>query len=187
MKFLKKLKSGNFWVSLISAGVLIAEGIFDFELKTEYLNQILLGLMGLMTLFGIVSDHGTDSVVLQSNPTNKSESETNSSSGISNIKSICDTISLLLNKVSFSHDGDQEELKVGDEKKDDLKVNVEEKEEVDKGIEESSTTEIGVAENTIKQDNLETENKTNFDALTENTALEEKIEPDQIIIHSIVN
>ena len=33
MKFFRKLKNGNFWISLISAGVLIAEGIFDFEIK----------------------------------------------------------------------------------------------------------------------------------------------------------
>lgn len=101
MKFLKKLKSGNFWVSLISAGVLIAEGVFDFEIQTEYLNQILLGLMGILTLFGIVSDHGEKETILTTGSNDSSES-TKKEESVSNVKSICDTISLLLNKVSIS-------------------------------------------------------------------------------------
>lgn len=110
MKFLKKLKSGNFWISLISAGVLIAEGIFDFEIKTEYLNQILLGLMGILTLFGIVTDHGDTSVILStSNSTENQEEKTETASNnVSNIKSICDTVSLLLNKVSINANLDAE-------------------------------------------------------------------------------
>lgn len=106
MKFLKKLKSGNFWVSIISAGVLIAEGVFGFEIRTEYLNQILLGLMGILTLFGIVSDHGEKEAILTNGSTNLDEAETGEAhkkeESVSNVKSICDTISLLLNKVSIS-------------------------------------------------------------------------------------
>ena len=114
MKFLKKLKSGNFWISLISAGVLIAEGIFDFEIKTEYLNQILLGLMGILTLFGIVTDHGDTSVILNtatSTENNQEDTKTESTtSNVSNIKSICDTVSLLLNKVSINSNLDIENV-----------------------------------------------------------------------------
>lgn len=94
MKFLSKLKSGNFWISFISAGVLIAQSVFDFEIKTEYLNQILLGLMGLLTMFGIVSDHGNNNNEIKVNSKNNDNAN-------SNIKSICDTISLLLNKASI--------------------------------------------------------------------------------------
>lgn len=101
MKFLKKLKSGNFWVSLISCGVLVAEVVFDFEIKTEYLNQILLGLLGLLTMCGIVTDHGEcKTIVATSNE--QSEQKHENSESISNIKSICDTISLMLNKVSIN-------------------------------------------------------------------------------------
>jgi len=113
MKFLKKLKSGNFWISLISAGVLIAEGIFDFEIKTEYLNQILLGLMGILTLFGIVTDHGDTSVILNSannEVENKEEKNETVNTSVSNIKSICDTVSLLLNKVSINSNLDIENV-----------------------------------------------------------------------------
>lgn len=113
MKFFKKLKSGNFWISLISAGVLIAEGIFDFEIKTEYLNQILLGLMGILTLFGIVTDHGDTSVVLNATPSTQTENQeekAETSSNASNIKSICDTVSLLLNKVSINSNLDMENV-----------------------------------------------------------------------------
>ena len=108
MKFLRKLKSGNFWISLISAGVLIAEGIFDFEIKTEYLNQILLGLMGILTLFGIVSDHGDTSVIL--NSSSKEDKNETVNTNVSNIKSICDTVSLLLNKVSINSNLDIENV-----------------------------------------------------------------------------
>ncbi|MBQ8431034.1 MAG: hypothetical protein IJX26_03745 [Clostridia bacterium] len=93
MKFLKKLKSGNFWISIISAGVLIAEVVFDFEIKTEYLNQILLGLMGVLTMFGIVTDHGT---------VEKTDTTEATTESVSNIKTICDTVSLMLNKVSIN-------------------------------------------------------------------------------------
>lgn len=114
MKFLKKLKSGNFWVSIISAGVLIAEGVFGFEIRTEYLNQILLGLMGILTLFGIVSDHGEKEAILTNASTNLDETETGEAhkkeESVSNVKSICDTISLLLNKVSISTKEEDETL-----------------------------------------------------------------------------
>lgn len=114
MKFLKKLKSGNFWISLISAGVLIAEGIFDFEIKTEYLNQILLGLMGILTLFGIVTDHGDTSVILNTATSKQQENQDEkpevATTNVSNIKSICDTVSLLLNKVSINSNLDMENV-----------------------------------------------------------------------------
>lgn len=106
MKFLKKLKSGNFWVSLISAGVLIAEGIFDVEIKTEHLNQIILGLMGMLTVFGIVSDHGDSEKTLTTNSSSSTATlnsqESEEVTNASNIRSICDTINLLLNKVSIN-------------------------------------------------------------------------------------
>lgn len=111
MKFLRKLKSGNFWISLISAGVLIAEGIFDFEIKTEYLNQILLGLMGILTLFGIVSDHGDSNVIINQTQTESEKKDNeNVNASVSNIKSICDTVSLLLNKVSINSNLDIENV-----------------------------------------------------------------------------
>jgi len=186
MKFLKKLKSGNFWVSLISAGVLIAEGIFDFELKTEYLNQILLGLMGLMTLFGIVSDHGSENVVLQSNNTNaKSETDNASSNaGISNIKSICDTISLLLNKVSFSHDSELEDSKNEEnDKKEELKEDSV-KETLINDKEQSSNNEL--EESSKVENNIENKMDTNSSHQNSNTE-NIKLEQEQVVIQSIVN
>lgn len=131
MKFFKKLKSGNFWVSLVSAGVLIAEGIFDFEIKTEYLNQILLGLMGILTVFGIVSDHGDSSVVITSNiEENKNQVSENQS--VSNIKSICDTVSLLLNKVSINSSVETEHINEVEQVIKEIKNNFGDKEETKK-------------------------------------------------------
>ena len=107
MKFLKKLKSSNFWVSMISAGILIVEVVFDFEIKAEYLSQIILGLLGILTVFGIVSDHGNTETLISNNTNSTDSSKADTNEPISNIKSICDTISLLLNKVSINNEKDE--------------------------------------------------------------------------------
>ena len=56
MKFLKKLKSSNFWVSMISAVVLILQAVFNVDIKTEYLSQIIMAMLGVLVMTGIVSD-----------------------------------------------------------------------------------------------------------------------------------
>lgn len=65
MKFLKKLKSSNFWVSMISAVVLILQAVFNVEIKTEYLNQIIMAILGLLVMSGIVSDNSTGEVTVK--------------------------------------------------------------------------------------------------------------------------
>lgn len=160
MKFLKKLKSGNFWVSIISAGVLIAEGVFNFEIQTEYLNQILLGLMGLLTLFGIVADHGDKEAILTTSASLKDKDVQNDNTkkdeNISSVKSICDTISLLVNKVSISTKEDErEESKIQGVKGD--KMNFEDIENVkEKEISTEKAVDISKDENLI---NTETQNE----------------------------
>ena len=67
MKFLKKLKSSNFWVSMISAAVLILQAVFNVEIKSEYLNQIIMAILGLLVMSGIVSDGGTEEVTVKQN------------------------------------------------------------------------------------------------------------------------
>ena len=61
MKFLKKLKSSNFWISMISAVVLILQAVFNVEIKTEYLSQIIMSILGLLVMSGIVTDVGSES------------------------------------------------------------------------------------------------------------------------------
>ena len=65
MKFLKKLKSSNFWVSMISAIVLILQAVFNVEIKAEYLNQIILGILGILVMTGIVSDTSNNEVMVK--------------------------------------------------------------------------------------------------------------------------
>lgn len=67
MKFLKKLKSSNFWVSMISAVVLILQAVFNVEIKTEYLTQIIMSILGLLVMSGIVTDAGSDEVTVKQN------------------------------------------------------------------------------------------------------------------------
>lgn len=65
MKFLKRLKSGNFWISMISAVVLILQAVFDIEIKTEYLNQIILGILGILVMSGIVSESPSEEITVK--------------------------------------------------------------------------------------------------------------------------
>lgn len=65
MRFLKRLKSGNFWISMISAVVLILQAVFNVEIKTEYLNQIILGILGILVMSGIVSESPNDEISIK--------------------------------------------------------------------------------------------------------------------------
>ncbi|MFQ6724497.1 MAG: hypothetical protein ACLRFE_04130 [Clostridia bacterium] len=65
MKFFKKLKSSNFWVSMVSAVVLILQAVFNVDIKTEYLNQIILGILGVLVMTGIVTDSPSDEVTVK--------------------------------------------------------------------------------------------------------------------------
>ena len=65
MKFFKKLKSSNFWVSMISAVILILQAVFNVDIKTEYLNQIILGILGVLVMTGIVSDTPNNEVTVK--------------------------------------------------------------------------------------------------------------------------
>lgn len=67
MKFLKKLKSSNFWVSMISAVVLILQAVFNVEIKTEYLSQIIMGILGVLVMLGIVTDNSSEEVTVKQN------------------------------------------------------------------------------------------------------------------------
>lgn len=65
MNFLKKLKSSNFWVSMISAVILILQAVFNVDIKTEYLNQIILGILGLLVMSGIVTDTASNEMTVK--------------------------------------------------------------------------------------------------------------------------
>ena len=65
MKFFKKLKSSNFWVSMISAVILIMQAVFNVDIKTEYLNQIILGILGILVMTGIVTDTPNNEVTVK--------------------------------------------------------------------------------------------------------------------------
>ena len=67
MRFLKRLKSGNFWISMISAVVLILQAVFNVEIKTEYLNQIILGILGILVMSGIVSESPSNEISIKPN------------------------------------------------------------------------------------------------------------------------
>ena len=65
MKFLKRLRSSNFWVSMLSAVILILQAVFNVEIKTEYLTQIIMAILGLLVMSGIISDSSNDEVTVK--------------------------------------------------------------------------------------------------------------------------
>lgn len=67
MKFLKKLKSSNFWVSMISAVVLILQAVFNIEIKAEYLSQIIMAMLGFLVMSGIVTDSNNPEITIKNN------------------------------------------------------------------------------------------------------------------------
>lgn len=67
MKFFKRLRSSNFWVSMLSAVILILQAVFNVEIKTEYLTQIIMAILGLLVMSGIVSDSSNDEVTVKQN------------------------------------------------------------------------------------------------------------------------
>ena len=110
MKFLKKLKSSNFWVSMFSAVVLILQAVFNVEIKTEYLTQIIMAILGLLVMSGIVTDSATDEVTVKQNidMTNVKESVTNiltqvASTLESNISGIAKQFESIGEKLSFTN------------------------------------------------------------------------------------
>lgn len=65
---MKKFKNGGFWVSLVSAILLILQAIFGWKIDNALVTEISSSVLGLLVVVGIVKDHST---------TKKSKDETN--------------------------------------------------------------------------------------------------------------
>ena len=157
MKFLKRLKSGNFWISMISAVVLILQAVFNVEIKTEYLNQIILGILGLLVMFGIVSDGSNDEVSV--NKTSSNENMENVINLITQTTSLLETN--ILNFFKQIQDSNQDN--VGEDKdvnKEDLLIVAEQSltdETKQEGV-HNETIKVESISNATEQD--QTQNKT---------------------------
>ena len=55
MKWKNRLTNYNFWISIISAALLILQA-FKFEFDIAYINEISTAVLGLMVVIGIISD-----------------------------------------------------------------------------------------------------------------------------------
>ena len=65
MKWKNRLTNYNFWISIVSAVLLLLQA-FDFEFDVLYVNEILTAILGLLVVIGIISDptkSGTESSV----------------------------------------------------------------------------------------------------------------------------
>ena len=52
-----KLTSGSFWVSMVSAVILILKAIFGWEIDNTLVANISNSALGILVVFGIVQDH----------------------------------------------------------------------------------------------------------------------------------
>ena len=66
---MKKFKNGGFWVSLVSAILLILQAIFGWKIDNAFVTEISSSVLGLLVVVGIVKDHSA---------TKKSKDDTNS-------------------------------------------------------------------------------------------------------------
>lgn len=55
MKWKNRLTNYNFWISIVSAVLLLLQA-FDFEFDILYVNEILTAVLGLLVVIGIISD-----------------------------------------------------------------------------------------------------------------------------------
>ena len=61
MRWKNRLTNYNFWISLISAVLLILQA-FNFEFDIQYVSEIATGALGLLVVIGIISDPTKTSV-----------------------------------------------------------------------------------------------------------------------------
>ncbi len=170
---MNRLKNYNFWLSIISAGLLICQTVFDVNFDNAYTNEIISGVLGLFVLIGIINDP---------TKTNSSEDEKYNKI-VETIKSICDNIELL--KQSNQNAVNEENSLSEIEKNNNISNNLENSDNstVDFLNLDSSNQESILNENEVSSD-VETdkvENNSNVDnldnALTNNVT-DEKINTD---------
>ena len=170
---MNRLKNYNFWLSIISAGLLICQTVFDVNFDNAYTNEIISGVLGLFVLIGIINDP---------TKTNSSEDEKYNKI-VETIKSICDNIELL--KQSNQNAANEENSLSEIEKNNNISNNLENSDNstVDFLNLDSSNQESILNENEVSSD-VETdkvENNSNVDnldnALTNNVT-DEKINTD---------
>lgn len=65
---MNKFKNGGFWVSLVSAILLILQAIFGWKIDNALVTEISSSVLGLLVVVGIVKDHSA---------TKKSNDDTN--------------------------------------------------------------------------------------------------------------
>lgn len=75
MKWKNRLTNYNFWISIVSAVLLILQA-FKFEFDIAYINEIATAVLGLLVVIGIISDptrtYSTQNTVQTENKQNKS-------------------------------------------------------------------------------------------------------------------
>ncbi len=53
---MKRLKNYNFWISLVSAILLIVQNVFNIKLDVAYINEITSTVLGILVVVGIIND-----------------------------------------------------------------------------------------------------------------------------------
>lgn len=79
MKWKNRLTNYNFWISLVSAALLILQA-FEFEFDIAYINEIATAVLGLLVVIGIISDP------TKTYTSNEADKKTETSSNNTNIE-----------------------------------------------------------------------------------------------------
>ena len=56
---MNKLKNGGFWVSIVSAILLILQAIFGWKIDNALVTELSTSVLGILVVFGIIKDHST--------------------------------------------------------------------------------------------------------------------------------
>ena len=76
MKWKNRLTNYNFWISLVSAVLLILQA-FNFELDIAYISEIVTAVLGLLVVIGIISDPTKIAVSIANAKTKEEDSNVN--------------------------------------------------------------------------------------------------------------
>lgn len=105
MKWKNRLTNYNFWVSIVSAILLILQS-FNIQFDISNFNDITTAVLGLMVVIGIINDP-TKSYTNTKTDTNKTNNETTSNSNLQENKEISNT----LDNIALNTENNGESLK----------------------------------------------------------------------------
>ncbi len=110
MKWKNRLTNYNFWISIVSAVLLIFQA-FDFQFDLAYVNEIATAVLGLLVVIGIISDptKSASETTLNSSCENSGEVATTEINNDANNELVLSESNTLENSVNVSNENTHDE------------------------------------------------------------------------------